>query len=502
MAKKLRLLIITDQPEIFSDFIKTISVNKICGLWDVSSGWVSGHGLIKPSVKVSSKNTKKLDSIDYLSLSLEKIYSENPLLITKNYTQAIVAVADQKLATQIKDVLRTVIPFKLPILKIGSKEKKVSFSQELRLVPWRDIVSKSIKTESRWLKIQGLVKSLKNFVASSESIAILLQNDPDPDGIASALAFRKLLGRNSQTSMILSYGKITRPENVAMVKLLDIEVVQVLPEALKLFDKVVMIDCQPSFFGSSCPSKVDVIIDHHPFASHKVLDNCTYPIIREDLGATSTLLTQMFQAAELPINQRLATALLYGIKSDTLALNREVSEDDLDAFLYLYKLVNTNTLKKIERPELSKGFLQKLHFSLGNIHSDENLRGLFLGEVSKEEWISQAADFALQFEGCLWSVGFGVFEDCLHISGRNCGYIQHCGDIFKSAFSKYGSAGGHRSLAKAVLPAKSILPHIKDLSSGEEIFDFILNCLNLAVENKHNSLYHQGNESSKNSHTQ
>ena len=100
-----------------------------------------------------------------------------------------------------------------------------------------------------------------------DKIALLLQPDPDPDGLASALALRCLLGRNKVSTPICSFGKVTRPENIAMMQLLDLEVITIKPEDLINYDKVAMLDTQPAHFTVTLP-RVDVIIDHHPMVAN------------------------------------------------------------------------------------------------------------------------------------------------------------------------------------------------------------------------------------------
>ena len=57
-----------------------------------------------------------------------------------------------------------------------------------------------------------------------EKLGILLQPDPDPDGIACGYALRALLGRKRPTAPLISFGEVTRPENRAMVAALGIDV--------------------------------------------------------------------------------------------------------------------------------------------------------------------------------------------------------------------------------------------------------------------------------------
>ena len=74
------------------------------------------------------------------------------------------------------------------------------------------------------------IEQMRHLVAGKDRVGILLQDDPDPDAMASGLALRALLGRTRATAPLLSFGRITRPENLAMVEALEIEVEQVAPE--------------------------------------------------------------------------------------------------------------------------------------------------------------------------------------------------------------------------------------------------------------------------------
>ncbi len=297
----------------------------------------------------------------------------------------------------------------------------------------------------------------------ADRVLILMQDDPDPDAIASALALKTLLGRTRATAPMCTFGAITRPENVAMCKILDIEVEAIDAGAVAEFDRVAMVDVQPSFLEEHF-DRVDLVIDHHPVEQPvraRIKD------VRPSYGATSTILVEYLRAAEVKISQRLATALLYGIKSDTLGLERGGSKADLEAFSYLYTLANHNALRRIERPELSEGALDALAHGLAR---RKILKGVFfshLGNVETVDTIPQFADFGLQAEGVEWSVVSGVVGDEVHISVRNVGYVRSAGEVVRAAFGDLGSAGGHRTMAKAVLPTRELMKGAAE--SGERV---------------------------------
>ena len=110
------------------------------------------------------------------------------------------------------------------------------------------------------------------------------------------------------------------------------------------------------------------------------------------------------------ISERLATALLYGIRSDTLALSRRVTDDDLQAFTHLVPLANYSMLRQIDRPELPLSFAQILARAMKRLVVKDHLVVLNLGTVKRDDLIVQMADFCLQFEGVSWVAVAGKLE--------------------------------------------------------------------------------------------
>jgi nanoRNase/pAp phosphatase (c-di-AMP/oligoRNAs hydrolase) len=324
-------------------------------------------------------------------------------------------------------------------------EKYKSFAHFVSLP---ELLESNFRWHIRLAKTMRRVEEIKDHFEGAESVLILLQDDPDPDAIASGLALRQVLGRNKQTTPLGSYGRVTRPENIAMVKLLEIEIEKITRHSLKNFDRIAVVDLQPPHL-SNPPDEIDLVIDHHPeqfnYKSH-IKD------IRPGYGATSTILLEYLLCTNSSIGTRLATAMLYGIKSDTFALSREVNEWDVEAFSYLYPLANQNLMRRIERPELPPAALDALSLALKNRRVIDKVAFVNLGRVERDDLIPQMADFSLSFEGIEWAFVSGVFESNYIISVRNVGYVRAAGRVLKEAFGDLGSAGGHASMAKAIIP--------------------------------------------------
>jgi len=307
------------------------------------------------------------------------------------------------------------------------------------------------------------IERMRHLVASKDRVGILLQDDPDPDAMASGLALRALLGRTRATAPLLSFGRITRPENLAMVEALEIEVEQVAPDTLKNYDALAMVDIQPPFCEEALP-QIAVVIDHHPEAKGW---RAPFRDVRPTYGATSTIMTEYLRAAEAKITERVATALFYGIKTDTLHLERGGTRADMEAFSYLYALANHNILRRIERPELPLDALDALGDGLLHRTIIQNALFAHLGSVSRPDLIPQFADLCLQVKGIEWSVVSGLTGEEVHISVRNVGYVRAAGEVVQAAFGELGSAGGHRSAAKAVIPASAWVARVGSLDAPD-----------------------------------
>lgn len=300
----------------------------------------------------------------------------------------------------------------------------------------------------------------QRYLADAERLLILLHNDPDPDALASGLAVRNVLHRTKTTAIIGAVQGVTRPENLRMVNLLDIHVDPVTPESIKEFDRVVMVDVQPHYFGGLI-DRADLIIDHHP---EQPGYTSVFKDIRPDYGSTSTILTEHLRAVDVNISERTATAMLYAIKSDTLFFNRQTNRVDIEAFSYLYPLADPTLIRKMEGAEITRerlDYVLKAHM-MGKISGQVFCASI--GDSPREDFIPYVADFFLQLEDVKWTVIAGRVNDALVISVRNLGYSKNAGEFVRRYFSDVGNAGGHRAMAKAVIPMDAFRQKFGDLS--------------------------------------
>ena len=91
----------------------------------------------------------------------------------------------------------------------------------------------------------------------------------------------------------------------------------------------------------------------------------------------------------------------------------------------------------------------------------------FLGTTPREDFIPYVADFYLQLENVKWTIVAGIVNDSLIMSVRNLGYSRNAGEFVRKYFADIGSAGGHRSMAKAVLPLQAFREKFGNLQAEQ-----------------------------------
>ena len=362
--------------------------------------------------------------------------------------QAVVFLRDADRQKHVCELLRT-LDKNIPMLALTTDGDGQNRDPLIRKVPLPDIFEEFCSTALLDTINRKKVERIRSLFAEKEKVHILLQHDPDPDAIGSALALRELLGRNRATTPIVTFGEVTRPENLAMIHHLQVQIDQITPEDLhKNGAGLALVDVQPPYFSQPL-GPVDLVVDHHPKRS---AFKAQFTDLRTPYGATATIFTEYLRAIGMEPSQRLATALLYGIKVDTLFLERGSILADLSAFAYLYPFANKALISRIERPALPREDLEALGRALSRLRLDNGVAVIHMGEIKREDVIPQMAEFCLQIEGVDWGVVSGLVKDRVVISVRNVGYVKSAGEIMKRLYDDIGSAGGHRMMAKAVVP--------------------------------------------------
>lgn len=295
---------------------------------------------------------------------------------------------------------------------------------------------------------QQRFKKLKALWARDESLLIVMQNNPDPDAIAAACALKELAKSSAGLNCRFAYGgKIGRAENRELVHYLGFTFSPFDRVSHPKYDLIALVDTQPESGNNPLPAGVapDIIFDHHPAtgASRGV----AFSDIRESYGATSTILWEYLSAAKIAPEMPLATALFYGIRSDTQDLGREATKADITAMEALYPLVNKRMLSQIQQGREPSAYYQMLSTALTNTKIYGHCMICGIGDIDNPDMIGEVADLLLRHETVDWVMCYGFCEDQLLISFRTQDNKVNAGDIARDVVYKLGTGGGHASMS-------------------------------------------------------
>ncbi|MBN2124661.1 MAG: DHH family phosphoesterase [Deltaproteobacteria bacterium] len=321
---------------------------------------------------------------------------------------------------------------------------------------------KSVSSTEKW-------KRLLEVVSQDDTLGVLI--NADPDAMSSALALRRLFWRKVRNTLIYHINIIKRADNLALIKLLQIKQQHIRKMDASAITKWALVDSQPSHHELFAKHSFDIIIDHHPFVPGTVAE---FMDIKEDCGANATIMTEYLRAAKIKPSPRLATALFYGIKTDTDDFVRNSSQSDINAFRYLYPFANTNIIKIIESSEMTRQTLTKFRTALENLVYLKDKAFIYMGKVNDPDILVILADFFLKLAGSTWCIVSGVYGQKLIVIFRNAGFRLDAGKIAQRLFGERGSAGGHKSAARAEIPLQEIAP---DTEPAPDLKQFVLDKL-------------------------
>jgi nanoRNase/pAp phosphatase (c-di-AMP/oligoRNAs hydrolase) len=300
------------------------------------------------------------------------------------------------------------------------------------------------------------IAALKPFVHDDRVLIVI---SADPDAISSAVAFKRLLWRRVAHVAVASTNEVRRPDNLRLLAALNLPLPHLAGIDPAGFTKLVMVDSQPHHHPLTSELRFSVIVDHHPPGPPPkpglAPDFCD---IRPDFGATATILAQYLRAARIPPNRVLATALFYGIKTDTQNFVRQGQIEDMVAFRRLYPLIHHPLLAEIERAPIDRNSFRVMVKALHQTVFSKNYASVFFESLDHADTLVLAADLIMGINGVNRAVASGVHDDRLVVVMRAGGLRSNLGRLAQEAFGSYGSAGGHKNMARAEMPLSAVDP--------------------------------------------
>ncbi|MGN0611755.1 MAG: bifunctional oligoribonuclease/PAP phosphatase NrnA [Ruminiclostridium sp.] len=301
------------------------------------------------------------------------------------------------------------------------------------------------------MDIHELISLCKN---TENKIFVQTHNFPDADAIASAYALGEIFSHFNISPLFCCAGKVDRLSTEKLADLLDIELYQEeeLDSVMSEKDYIICVDSQKhagnidDFIGEEV-----ACIDHHP--TFKNIDYKWSQV--EIVGACSTLLAEHFKELNLVPSEKCATALLYGIKKDTMDFTRGVTQRDIAAFSFLFDLVNSDELSKLEHTHIVSKDLLAYTSAIENIHLYGDIGFSKIPFSCPDGLVGGLSDFILSIEEVNVAIVYCMRENGIKFSVRSLSSSVNAGKMINLALKDIGSGGGHSSMAGGFIPIGS-----------------------------------------------
>ncbi|HET7323546.1 MAG TPA: DHH family phosphoesterase [Halococcus sp.] len=283
---------------------------------------------------------------------------------------------------------------------------------------------------------------------TDERLAILANDNPGPDSIASAVALKAIAESRDIEADILYDGEIGHQEDRAFVNLIGVELLARAEVDFECYDTLALVDHAQSM-EREIERPIDVLIDHHEPEDDY---DAAFVDVRANVSSTSTILTKYVQEFELSLDETVATALLYGIRAETLDFRRDTTPADLTAASYLYPFANHDTLEQVESPSMSPETLDVLAEAIRNREVNGSYLISSAGFIHDRDALAQAAQHLLNLEGVTTTAVFAIDDEQITLSARSKDIRLNIRDLLEEAFSEAGETVGHSTDATVTIP--------------------------------------------------
>ncbi|WP_433630690.1 DHH family phosphoesterase [Halomicrococcus sp. NG-SE-24] len=311
---------------------------------------------------------------------------------------------------------------------------------------------------------------------TDDRLAIVTHDNPDPDSIASAAALQAIADSLGVEADILYLGEIGHQENRAFVNLLGIELLARDEMDMDEYDTFALIDYVKAS-NTELAHPVDILIDHYePDEEYEV----AFSDVRPNVSSTSTIMTKYVQEFDISLSEEVATALLYGIRAETLDFKRDTTPADLTAAAYLYPFANHDTLEQVESPSMSPETLDVLAEAITNREVQGSHLVSNAGFIRDRDALTQAASHLLNLEGITTTAVFGIADDTIYLAARSKDIRMNIGNVLQDAFGDIGEAAGHSTQASTEIP----LGIFTGIETSDDNRDTLLSLTEEAVKKK------------------
>jgi nanoRNase/pAp phosphatase (c-di-AMP/oligoRNAs hydrolase) len=308
-------------------------------------------------------------------------------------------------------------------------------------------------------------------LANYEQVFVVTHDNPDPDAIASGWGLRWMIGEKlARPARLIGGGAIVRAENRHMVKLLNPPIELVDEIQVDQGTATVLVDCSSTasnhLLGSAGVRPI-AVIDHHQVRGAR--QRLVFRDIRPRVAASATIVASYLKEQELAPPSDLATALLYGMQTETQGSETHYAPLDRRMVTWLSRFADPGKLARIDNAPLTPEYYSDLVLALQSTFAYDETAICFLPRAEGPETIAEVADLLIRCQTIHRVLCGGVVGDDLFVSVRTELGADNATDLVQRVLQSLGAGGGHERRAGGKVRLSQCTLH------GEQLTDELRN---------------------------
>jgi nanoRNase/pAp phosphatase (c-di-AMP/oligoRNAs hydrolase) len=301
---------------------------------------------------------------------------------------------------------------------------------------------------------------LLKILAPYSALRIVTHDNPDPDAIAAGWGLYRLFAEHFDKPIeFVAGGAIVRAENRHMVELLDppLQIVNGLTEDPDT--AIVLVDCglgTSNHLATRERLHPVAVIDHHSLSHSSArgpggtggssASGCygvEFADIRPSVAATATIAASYLREQGIEPGVKLASAMLYAMRTETCGCETEHSELDRSIMCWLTEHAEPGLIAEIENAPLARAYFSDLVLALQGTQLFDDTALCLLPKASGPETVGEVADLLIRCEGVSRVLCAGAIDDDLYVSVRTRRDDERAVELLQRALDGIGGGGGH-----------------------------------------------------------
>ena len=293
------------------------------------------------------------------------------------------------------------------------------------------------------------VDALRKTVAGQNDVALVVPEGPSIDALAAAVGLQALCSEWGVTAQLFAEGPLTGEDSKTFSNIFDLEFAVVGGDAESLTDADAAIAVGG---GGGVPRlsnnpPVVAVVRHRPTPAENLVT-----VTPTDDGATSTTASRLLEAEGVVPDQRVATALLHGVRAGTREFRRANGQHDYEAAGFLHTYADLGRIEDLRSPGMSGDTFDVISDAIANRERRASFAVTNVGTVPSVSALEEAADTILRLEGVSTAAVFGIHEETIVVSCRAEDVRTNALDILDTAFDTSETTGGNTDSATARVP--------------------------------------------------